>query len=151
MRTVAEKMGLRDGMRAYLAGADEAVLEAMKLPRLELSPKLVGSFDYLHVFVTTQDALENAFATMRPHLAKRGSLWVSWLKGTPKGSDLNLQSVIRIGYDYGLVESKTLAVDALWSAMKFTHPIPGKNYQNSFGSLKDPCALPWQSSCRNGG
>lgn len=138
MRTVAEKMGLRDGMRAYLSGADETVLEAMKLPRLDLSRKLVGSFDYLHVFVTTQEDLGKAFAAMRPHLAKRGSLWISWLKGTPKGSNLNLQSVIRIGYDHGLVESKTLAVDALWSAIKFTHPIPGKTYQNSFGTLKVP-------------
>jgi hypothetical protein len=140
MRTVAEKMGLRDGMRAYLAGADETLLEAMKLPRLDRSPKLVGSFDYLHVFVTTQEDLAKAFASMRPHMAKRGSLWVSWLKGTPKGANLNLQSVIRIGYDHGLVESKTLAVDALWSAIKFTHPVPGRVYQNSFGVLKDPGA-----------
>ena len=140
MRTVAEKMGLRDGMRAYFAGADESVLEAMKLPKLDLPPKLVGCFDYLHVFATTQESLGKAFATMRPHLAERGSLWVSWLKGKPTGSNLNLQSVIHIGYDHGLVESKTLAVNALWSAIKFTHPIPGKIYQNSFGTLKNPGA-----------
>jgi hypothetical protein len=46
-----------------------------------------------------------------------------------------LPEVIGIGYRHGLVESKTLSVDATWSAIKFTHPIKGKVYKNSYGQL----------------
>lgn len=41
----------------------------------------------------------------------------------------------RIGYSHGLVESTTLSIDATWSAIKFTHPKPGKTYRNSYGQL----------------
>ena len=50
-------------------------------------------------------------------------------------TDLVLPEVIRIGYRHGLVESKTLSVDATWSAIKFTHPVAGKVYKNSYGQL----------------
>ncbi|GAB3529414.1 hypothetical protein GCM10027402_32720 [Arthrobacter monumenti] len=43
--------------------------------------------------------------------------------------------IIRIGYEHGLVESTALSVDSTWSAIKFTHPKPGKTYQNSYGTL----------------
>ena len=50
-------------------------------------------------------------------------------------SDLNLKKVIAIGYSHDLVESKTISVDATWSAMKFTFPKAGKRYRNSYGQL----------------
>jgi hypothetical protein len=47
-----------------------------------------------------------------------------------------MKSVIRIGYDHGLVESKGIRVDETWAALKFTHPKTGKVYRNSYGKLK---------------
>ena len=44
--------------------------------------------------------------------------------------------MIGIGYDHGLVESKTLGIDRVWAAMKFTFPKAGKTYHNSYGTLK---------------
>ncbi|HIX00988.1 MAG TPA: hypothetical protein H9871_12695 [Candidatus Nesterenkonia stercoripullorum] len=49
----------------------------------------------------------------------------------------DMEAHFRIGYRHGLVESKTLAVDATWSAIKFTHPRPGQHYNNSFGTLPE--------------
>ena len=40
-----------------------------------------------------------------------------------------------MGYRHGLVESKTLSVDATWSAIKFTYPVAGKVYSNRYGQL----------------
>jgi hypothetical protein len=62
-------------------------------------------------------------------------LWVSWPKNKKLGTDLALPKVIEIGYNHGFVESKTLSVDATWSAMKFTYPKKGKVYNNSYGRL----------------
>jgi hypothetical protein len=48
-----------------------------------------------------------------------------------------LKDVIRLAYDAGLVESKTIAFDDEWSAIKLTWPKPGKVYRNSHGRLPE--------------
>lgn len=80
--------------------------------------------------------MDSTFPRLKAHLRATGMLWVSWPKGGQLGTDLTLSEVIRIGYEHGLVESTTLSVDNTWSAIKFTHPKPGKEYRNSFGVLK---------------
>ena len=137
-RTVADKMGVRAGCRAYLDSAPDDAVRHLGLPELERADRLRGGFDYLHLFVTERERLDARFPVLRDHLRPGGMLWVSWPKGRRLGSDLTLPVVIEVGYDHGLVESKTLAVDDTWSAIKFTHPVPGRSYANSYGTL------PWQ-------
>lgn len=134
-RTVAQKMGVRPGCRAHLAGAPGDAAAAMQLPELDLVEELAGDFDYIHLFATTQDDLRRDFPRLREHLRRGGTLWVSWPKGGRRGTDLTIRSVIRIGYSHGLVESTCLRVDDTWSALKFTHPKPGRTYRNSYGTL----------------
>lgn len=136
-RTVAQKMGIKAGTRTLFVHAPEAALAAIELPRLEMSATLEGEFGYIHLFVISQAELEEQFPRLKAHLLSTGVLWVSWPKGRQLGSDLTLPHVIRIGYRHGLVESTALRVDATWSALKFTHPKPGKQYQNSYGQLPD--------------
>lgn len=47
-------------------------------------------------------------------------LWVSWPKDGQLDTDLSLPKVIKIGYEFGLVESTCLSVNETWSALKFT-------------------------------
>lgn len=135
MRLVSEKMGIQAGTRAHIIGATPEALEALSLPPVDLTEELQGLYSYLHLFVTRADDMEAHFPTLRDHLSTAGMLWISWPKAKQLGTDLSLPEVIRIGYRHGLVESKTLAVDATWSAVKFTHPRPGQHYNNSFGTL----------------
>lgn len=137
-RTVAQKMGVRPHVRAHLHHPPEGVLTDLALPELELRPDLEGDFDYLHLFATKAERLYEDLATLHPHLRPGGMLWVSWPKGGRLGTDLNMQRVIAIGYDQGLVESICLRVNDTWAGLKFTHPKPGKVYRNSYG------ILPWQ-------
>lgn len=134
-RTVAQKMGVKPGSRAYLVAAPQLAVTAMQLPPLAVSHKVAGEFDYLHLFVTTQAGMEDHFPRLKESLAPSGMLWVSWPKAKQLGTDLTLPTVIRIGYSHGLVESTCLSVDDTWSALKFTNPKPGKTYNNSHGSL----------------
>ncbi len=134
-RTVAQKMGIDAGARSYLMHAPADVIAVMDLPRLAMSPTLDGEFAYLHVFVTSQAMLAEKFPQLKSHLSAEGKLWVSWPKGRKLGTDLTLPVIIRIGYSFGLVESTTLSINSTWSAIKFTHPIPGKIYHNSYGTL----------------
>jgi hypothetical protein len=135
MRTVAAKMGVKEGARAIFANAPATALAAIAPPDLAVASRLTGAFDYIHLFTTSRQELDGRFPALRAHLRTTGMLWVSWPKNRQLGTDLSLPEVIRIGYRHGLVESKTLSVDATWSAMKFTHPVPGKVYNNRYGKL----------------
>ena len=136
-RTVAQKMGVQEGWRAHFIDAPAATVAGMGLPDLERSDELDGAFDYLHLFVVTQDQMRTAFPDLVPHVAPQGKLWVSWPKGRRLGSDLTLPTVIAIGYAAAMVESTCLSLDATWSGLRFTHPRPGQVYANSYGTLPD--------------
>ncbi len=135
-KSTAAKMGIKENMRAFFLDAPEESVNAIQLPFLDLDTNLTGEFDYIHLFVRNQTDFHKNFPALKKHLKPSGMLWVSWPKSGQQGTDLTLTTVIKIGYDYGLVESKTLSIDATWSAIKFTHPKPGKVYQNSYGKLK---------------
>lgn len=128
-------MGVRAGTRSLLVGAPDEAVDAMQLPDLDLEKARRGTFGYIHLFVTKQAEMERRFPTLKAHLESGGMFWVSWPKGRAMGTDLSLPDVIRIGYDHGLVESTTLRIDDTWSAIKFTHPKPGKEYRDSYGKL----------------
>ncbi|HSK66788.1 MAG TPA: hypothetical protein VK888_07655 [Anaerolineales bacterium] len=130
------KMGIKEGARSFFVNAPEEAIEAIDPSQLKLVPKLAGTFDYIHLFTKSQEEFNKRFPRLKAHLKPTGMLWVSWPKNRKLGTDLTLTKVIKLGYDHGLVESKTISIDASWSAIKFTHPKKGKVYKNSYGKLK---------------
>lgn len=134
-RSVAQKMGIAEGVRAHLVNIPSAALAAIELPELEVGEELEGDFDYIHFFTVTRAEMDETFPKLMSHLKPSGTLWLSWPKGKRLGSDLGLPKVIEIGYKHGLVESTCLRVDDTWAALKFTHPKKGKVYNNRYGSL----------------
>jgi hypothetical protein len=135
-KAVSEKMGLKPGMRATYLNAPSEAIKAIEPPAMELEDGLSGVFDYIHFFVRSQAEFRQTFPSLKSHLNPTGMLWVSWPKAKREGTDLTLILVIKLGYEYGLVESTCLSVDSTWSALKFTHPKPGKIYNNKYGELR---------------
>lgn len=133
---VAKKLGIKEGVRAFFANAPAEAVEAIDPPHVDLATELRGEFDYIHLFARSQSEFNDRFPTLKKHLKPTGMLWVSWPKNGKLETDLTLQKVIELGYNYGLVESKTISINATWSAIKFTHPKEGKVYNNSYGKLK---------------
>jgi hypothetical protein len=80
-RTVAEEMGIKEGIRAIFVNAPAAAQEAIDLPRLDVS-ELEGDFDHIHVFARTRAELDDAFPKLKAHLKPTGTLWVSWPRST---------------------------------------------------------------------
>ncbi len=136
-RSVAQKMGVKEGARAIFMNAPALVLKAIELPELAVSEDLDGNFDYIHLFSITQAEMDETVPKLKPHLGASGMLWLSWPKGRKLGSDLGLRKVIEIAYDHGLVESTCLRIDDTWAGLKLTHPKKGKVYRNSYGTLPD--------------
>lgn len=133
---VSKKMGIKEGDRAIFVNAPPEALAAIDTSPLTLATKLTGKFDYMHLFAKSQAEFNDMFPRLKKHLKPTGTLWVSWPKNGKLGTDLRLPIVIHLGYSYGLVESKTISIDATWSALKFTYPKQGKVYKNSYGQLK---------------
>lgn len=128
-------MGIKEGARAIFINATADIIKDIDPPTIEVTSKLTGNFDYIHLFANSQAELDKLFPKLKDHLKSAGMLWISWPKGGQLGTDLSLTKVIKIGYDHGLVESKSLSINATWSALKFTHPKKGKIYNNSYGKL----------------
>lgn len=133
-----KKLGAKAGMRAIFLNAPSDVSEAMAAAGLDSAATLAGQFDYIHFFTKHEAELADTFSKLKDHLNPSAVLWISWPKNKQLGTDLTLTKIIKIGYDRGLVESKCVSVDATWSAIKFTLPIEGKAYNNSYGQLKRP-------------
>ena len=136
-RSVAQKMGIKEGALTHFVNPPASALKAIGLPKLAVSNDLEDEFDYIHFFSVTQSEMHNTFPRLKLQLKPSGMLWLSWPKGRKRGSDLSLPRVIEIGYSYGLVESTCLHIDDTWAGLKFTHPKKGKIYNNSHGTLPD--------------
>lgn len=136
-RTVAKKMGIKENSRAIFVDADNEAIDNIHLPVLNISEKLEGEFDYIHLFVKTQTGINDNFPKLKEYLKSNGMMWVSWPKGGNSGTDLTIKTVIKLGYDFGLVESTCLSINEIWSGLKFTHPQKGKTYHNSYGKLNN--------------
>ena len=136
MKTVAQKMGIKENSKTFFMNAPKEAIESIVLPDIILTKTLTGEFDYIHLFVTQSDEQLAVFPKLKAHLKLDGMLWVSWPKGGQLNTDLSLPKVIKNGYEFGLVESTCLSVNSTWSAIKFTHPKKGKFYNNSHAELK---------------
>lgn len=136
MKTVSQKMGIKENSRVLFVNAPSDAIDALKLPEIEISKIVTGEFDYIHLFVKNQSEYQDRLPKLKPHLKLSGMLWVSWPKSGQLDTDLSLEKVINIGYRFGLVESTALSINSIWSALKFTHPKKGKVYNNSHGELK---------------
>ena len=132
----SKKMGIKEGARAYLRNAPAEAVKAIDPSGLDVATRLTGQFEYIHLFTKSQEEFDDLFPRLKAHLKPTGMLWVSWPKNRKLGTDLTLTKVIELGYNHGLVESKTISIDETWSAIKFTHPKEGKVYNNSYGKLK---------------
>lgn len=133
--SLRNKIGVKPGTRCILLQAPEDIAVLIDLSAEETGKRLLGAFDYIHFFTTQQQKLHAALPKLKPHLKRSGMLWVSWPKARQLSTDLSLKEVIRLAYDAGFVESKTIGLNPTWSAIKLTFPRPGKQYANSYGRL----------------
>ena len=87
-RTLAEKLGLKPGMRVHFRRPPEGYAEALgPLPAGSTrAAALRGRFDFIHAFFEDEATLLREFAALRDALEPDGMLWVSWRKGGAKAT-----------------------------------------------------------------
>jgi hypothetical protein len=90
----------------------------------ELSQKLgakPGS-ETLVYFTTRRTELERRFASLKATLAPADGLWIAWPKKASKlQTDLDFETVQRVGLEHGLVDNKSASIDERWQALRFVY------------------------------
>ena len=116
------KLGIREGFGCYLYHTPAAYFQWISpLPNgVEVKERLIGEFDFIHLFVTDRSGFEKEFSRCQKHLKQTGMLWVSWPKKASRvPTDLDENVIRDFGLGTGLVDVKVCAVDDIWSGLKF--------------------------------
>lgn len=123
-RPLIDKLGIKPAHRGAILDAPAGYLALLgDLPAGIIQRGELGShLDFVQYFVMQRDALEQRFAGLKAALAPTGMLWISWPKRAAKlPTDLDENVVRAIGLAHGLVDVKVIAVDPVWSGLKFVY------------------------------
>jgi hypothetical protein len=78
--------------------------------------------DVVLVFMTRERDLRSRFAKLAAALHPAGRLWVAWpKKASGVASDLDFNTVQRIGLDAGLVDNKSGSVTEEFQGLQFVY------------------------------
>jgi len=122
-----KKLGIKPGSIVVLAGAPDDFARTLgALPEgARLRPSARGASDVALWFVVTRAEYAQGL-----HAWARSddwhALWICWpKKSSGVLTDLGDEPVRRLALAAGLVDSKVCAIDATWSALRFTRRQPG--------------------------
>ena len=119
-----KKLGIREGARVYLAGAPEgfdAVLGPLPTG-IQLLGRAGSAMDVVLLFVTREGDLRSRFTRLAAGLEPAGRLWVAWpKKAATLPTDLDFDTVQRIGLDAGLVDNKSASVTEEFQGLQFVY------------------------------
>jgi hypothetical protein len=119
-----KKLGVREGSRLYVAGAPEGFDAAFgPLPTgVQRLGRVGPGMDVILLFVTRERDLRGRFAKLAAGLDPAGRLWVAWpKKAAALPSDLDFDTVQRIGLDAGLVDNKSGSVTEEFQGLQFVY------------------------------
>jgi hypothetical protein len=115
-----KKLGVAPGQSTWRLAMPEAVADAIDSddPPVLLAEPVAGLAS-AHLFVTERAVLGVQLVRLRPLLAAKGMVWVSWPKKAAKVPTDVTEDVIRdLALPLGFVDVKVCAVDAVWSGLK---------------------------------
>jgi hypothetical protein len=120
-KPAAVKLGLKPGQRVLLADPPDGFELAPMPPDVQVDrrPGAPG-YDLVLVFCLDRATLAARFGELSRLLTPAGALWVAWPKRASKvPTDLDENVVRDVGLADGLVDVKVIAVDSVWSGLKF--------------------------------
>lgn len=126
---LVRKLGLKAGMKVRLLEPPEHYWELLgeESPALGVELLLPDSeqhADFTHLFATSVQPLERAFARAASGMEVDGMVWASWpKKSSGVSSEIGRAEVMAAGKEAGLVDVKVCAVDDTWSGLKFVIPV----------------------------
>jgi hypothetical protein len=115
------KLGVKPGSRALVVAAPPGfALDAVPSGAVVHSRATGTSYDVVLAFCPDRSRLTRRLAGLSPRVVTAGALWLAWpKKASGVATDLDETIVRDAGLATGFVDVKVIAVDAVWSALKF--------------------------------
>jgi hypothetical protein len=119
------KLGIVPGSRVLVLDRPDAVDLAPLPPDVTVHSRATGApYDVVLVFCPDRATLERRFAPLVARITTPGALWVAWpKKASGLAKDLDENVVREVGLATGLVDVKVIAIDAVWSGLKFVRRV----------------------------
>jgi hypothetical protein len=125
-RNLQDKLGLKAGQRAAIIRLPEAV-KAELGDMADIAPvaQVAGvPFDFILVFIGSEQQLEAVLPNLVTHLKSNGMLWLAWAKRTsPLHAGIDENLIRSHGLSAGLVDVKVAALTEDWSGLKFVYRV----------------------------
>jgi hypothetical protein len=121
-RPLSAKLGIKEGTRVGLLSAPNGYERQLDpLPYgVTFAKRMPRETDFVQWFVKRRAALEARIKRVADALSDTGMLWVSWpKKSSGVASDLTEDALRAAVLPLGLVDVKVIAVDEIWSGLKF--------------------------------
>ena len=119
---LVKKLGIKPGAVMHTVNAPLHYADLLgELPEdVKTTKSARPGADFIHIFVTNEADLSAALPKAQAALKKDGMIWVSWPKKASKvETDINEQTLRDILLPLNLVDIKVVAVDEVWSGLKF--------------------------------
>lgn len=138
-KKLTEKLGIKSGQVLILLNAPEDYgHQLFPIPEgCSIYDSFTEPADCIQFFTKSKSQLQENFPNLKKHLKKDGSLWICWPKKSVKRNIIAIrqpteqksqiepvldENIIReIGLENGLVDIKVIAVDEIWSGLKFVY------------------------------
>nr|WP_299173166.1 DUF3052 domain-containing protein [uncultured Allomuricauda sp.] len=122
---LAKKLGIKEGFSIMLHNPPKYYFNLFEdFPKdvMTLDDSSKAPVDFIHIFVTTLQELQEIAGYYKPFLKMNGALWVSWPKGASSiPTDVKREPIREHLLSIGLVDVKVAAVDEDWSGLKFVY------------------------------
>ena len=115
-KTVAEKLLIKPGASVWVSNPERRALLG-PLPDGVTAAAGPGGAATAILFAESATGLKDALAQHRSELPRTKSLWIAYPKGNK--ADINRDSVWPIVADYGMRPIGQVAIDDMWSALRF--------------------------------
>jgi hypothetical protein len=126
-----KKLGITTGQKIAIFNPPDSFLNEIEVDLPEnviFAQSLEEKLDFIQFFTGKKAELEEHFATLAEALEPAGALWISWPKGTSGvKTDLDENNIREIGLAAGLVDIKVIAVDEIWSGLKFVNRLADRS------------------------
>jgi hypothetical protein len=131
-RALAEKIGVKPGMRCVLLNAPESFVKELPSDIRKTTESKIQrknkDIDYIHYFAETEAEVAENLLILRNALTEAGMIWISWPKKSAVKlhkieTDLTEDVIRRHALQNGLVDVKVCAIDDIWSGLKLLIPV----------------------------
>jgi hypothetical protein len=120
--SLCQKLGIKEGKRVLVLDPPVGFVRRLDPlpPGVGVTTKVVSMADVIVVFSSSRVVLGELFPKAKHAMAPRGSLWVAWpRKSSGFFTDLDEGLVRAVGLAAGLTDNKIIAIDEIWSALRF--------------------------------